>query len=389
MDRIRPPSPRVALLLLALLVLAVLLYLGRGALTPFVIGVVLIYILDPAVRALARRGVPAALAVIVVYAVALVVIVEGLTLLMRPLVEQIGAFIRDLPRFASALDDQIGRLTEIYNRLELPEALRAQIDRAIAGLGEGAGGFDPVSLLPVARTIAGTVASIFGYLIVPVWAFYVLKDRDRLLASVDRSLPPSWRVDTWAVLRIVERVVGRWLRGQLFLGLVVGAATFLGMVLLGRLVDERFLQFAVLLAVVAGVLELLPIIGPIIASIPALLVALTISPQAVIAVVVLYVVVQQVENNVLVPKIQGDAIELHPSIVIFALVIGGAIAGLLGAIFSLPVTAAGRNVYRYLFRRLGGETPEEAARDLLPERIGDGASRPLLPETPARADGPG
>jgi predicted PurR-regulated permease PerM len=151
--------------------------------------------------------------------------------------------------------------------------------------------------------------------------------------------------------------------------------------LLGQLVDQRFLQFAVLLAVVAGFLELLPIIGPIIASIPALLVALTISPQAVLAVAVLYIVVQQVENNVLVPKIQGDAIELHPSIVIFALIIGGAIAGLLGAIFSLPATAAGRNVYRYLFRRLGGEAPEQAARGLLPEpflrrRIGP-------PEVPA------
>jgi predicted PurR-regulated permease PerM len=357
----------MALLLIAALVVAFLLYLGRGALTPFVIGLVLIYVLDPAVRALIRRGIRPAFAVLIVYAITLIVLVEGAALLIGPLVEQVGAFVRDLPRFASALDDQLRRLTELYSRLDLPEALRAAIDRAIAGLGEGAGGFDPVSLLPVARSIAGTVASAFGYLIVPVWAFYVLKDRESLMRSFDRSLPEAWRVDTWAVLGIIERVVGRWLRGQLFLGLVVGVATFLGLLLLGQLVDQRFLQFAVLLAVAAGFLELLPIIGPIIASIPALLVALTISPQAVVAVAVLYIVVQQVENNVLVPKIQGDAIELHPSIVIFALIIGGAIAGLLGAIFSLPVTAAGRNVYRYLFRRLGGEAPTQAARGLLPE----------------------
>jgi predicted PurR-regulated permease PerM len=357
----------MALLLIAALVVAFLLYLGRGALTPFVIGLVLIYVLDPAVRALIRRGMRPALAVLIVYAVTLLVLVEGSALLIGPLVEQVGAFVRDLPRFASALDDQLRRLTEAYGRLDLPEPLRAAIDRAIAGLGEGAVGFDPVSLLPVARSIAGTVASAFGFLIVPVWAFYVLKDRESLMRSFDRSLPDPWRVDTWAVLGIIERVVGRWLRGQLFLGVVVGVATFLGLVLLGQLVDQRFLQFAVLLAVVAGFLELLPIIGPIIASIPAILVALTISPQAVLAVAALYIVVQQVENNVLVPKIQGDAIELHPSIVIFALIIGGAIAGLLGAIFSLPVTAAGRNVYRYLFRRLGGEAPEQAARGLLPE----------------------
>ena len=99
-------------------------------------------------------------------------------------------------------------------------------------------------------------------------------------------------------------------------------------------------------------LELLPIIGPIIAAIPAVLLALTGGLDAAIAALVLYIVIQQVENNVLVPKIQGDAVELHPSAVMFALVIGGAIAGLLGAILALPIAAAGRDVFRYLFRRL-------------------------------------
>jgi predicted PurR-regulated permease PerM len=365
-QRLGVPSPRTALVLVALAVILLLLYLGRGALTPFIVGLMLIYILDPAVRALTRRGLHPALAVLAVYAVTLVVLVEGLALLIRPLVEQIGSFMRDLPQFTAALDSQLGRLAEAYDRLRLPEGIRQAIDSAIAAATEGgAGAIDPGTLLPVARSIAGTVASVFGYLIVPVWAFYVLKDRERLTERFDQTIPEQWRVDVWAVFRIIERVLGRWLRGQLFLGLVVGGATFVGLLILGALVDQRFTTFAVLLAVVAGVLELLPILGPIIASIPAILIALTISPQALVAVVVLYVIVQQVENNVLVPKIQGDAIELHPSVVIFALVMGGAIAGLLGAILSLPLTAAGRNVYRYLWRRLDGEPPVSAARGLL------------------------
>jgi predicted PurR-regulated permease PerM len=258
--------------------------------------------------------------------------------------------------------------------------VRDAVDSALAGLVRAGEGFDPTTLLPIARTIAGTIASVFGFLIVPVWAFYILKDRDRLLASFDSALPAAWREDTWAVLRIVERVFGRWLRGQLFLGLVVGAATFLGLLLLGRLVDPRFLQFAVLLAVVAGLFELLPIIGPILSAVPAILVALTISQEAALAVVALYIVIQQVENNVLVPKIQGDAIDLHPSIVIFALVIGGAIGGLLGAIFSLPITAAARDVYRYLFRRL---SDEPLAVPVVP--VAAEATRPTDRETRAPA----
>jgi predicted PurR-regulated permease PerM len=381
--RVRPPTPRVALLIAAAIVIVVVLYMARGAVTPFLIGLVLVYLLDPPVRWLARRGVPAPLAVLIVYAVTLFFVVEGLALLLRPLFEQIAAFFRELPGFLAALDEQIRRATEIYSRLALPAPVRDAVDRAIANATRAGQGFDATSLLPVARTIAGTLTSVFGFLIVPVWAFYILKDRERLVASFDRALPAAWREDTWAILRIVNRVFGRWLRGQLILGVVVGVATFLGLLVLGYVVDDRFLQFGILLAVVAGLFELLPIIGPILSAIPAILIALTISPTAVLAVIVLYTLVQQVENNVLVPKIQGDAIELHPSVVIFALVIGGAIGGLLGAIFSLPVTAAARDVYRYAFRRLSG-APRDEALDVRRARDGERARDDRTARDPAR-----
>jgi predicted PurR-regulated permease PerM len=146
-------------------------------------------------------------------------------------------------------------------------------------------------------------------------------------------------------------------RGQILLGLTVGVATFLGLMVLGWVVDPRFIQFAVFLAVIAGVLELLPIIGPIISAIPTLLVALTARDPvlAVVGVLVLYTAVQQLENAVLVPKIQGDAVQLHPSVVIFVLILGGAIGGLLGAILAIPITAAARDVYRYLFNKLSDD----------------------------------
>lgn len=399
--RIDPPTPRVALLIGAALLLLVLFYLGRGALGPFIVGLILIYVLDPAVEWLSHRRadfggrtwrIPRALAVLVVYAVALFLVVEGFALLIGPLVQQVGEFARDLPGFLAALEEQLRRLSDVYDRLTLPEALRQAIDSALASLQSGAGGIDLGSLLPIARSIAGLFGSIFGFLIIPVWAFYILKDRDALIASFDRILPDAWRADAWAILGIVDRVFGRWLRGQLLLGVTVGVATFLGLILLGMFVDDRFIQFAVLLAVVAGVFELLPIIGPILSMIPTLLVAVTISPAAVVAVVVLYLLVQQVENNVLVPKIQGDAIELHPAIVIFALVLGGATAGLLGAIFALPVTAAARDIFRYLFRRVGDESgpmpAEEAARSVgveaeRPHPSPDGQNEPATGEKPA------
>jgi predicted PurR-regulated permease PerM len=375
--RLQAPTPRVALLLVTALIIAVILYLGRDAVTPFLLGLLLIYVMDPMVGWIHRRGVPRGLAVLLVYLLVFGGAILALSLLLRPLVSQVIGFIGDLPRFNQAVDEALGQLRGIYQGLELPPTLREAVDRAIADLGNAAGAFDIRSLLPIASGVFGAIGALFGFLIVPVWAFYLLKDRERLLAGFDRSLPDGWRRDTWAVLRIIERVFGRWLRAQILLGLVVGAATFAGLIVLGLLIDERFIRFAILLAVVAGLFELLPIIGPILSMIPTLVVALTVSPQAVVAVVVLYLVVQQLENNVLVPKIQGEAIELHASLVIFSLIIGGSIAGLLGAVLALPITAAGKEIYRYLFRRLSQLEPLGAAdrgRPLAPSEVAEAAA---------------
>jgi predicted PurR-regulated permease PerM len=120
----------------------------------------------------------------------------------------------------------------------------------------------------------------------------------------------------------------------------------------------------VLLSVIAGVFELVPIIGPILSAVPAVLLAATVGPVAVIAALLLYFLVQQVENTILVPKIQGNAVKLHPAAVVFAIIVGGSLAGLLGAILALPVTAAFRDVVRYLFRRLSPDEPEALAISL-------------------------
>jgi predicted PurR-regulated permease PerM len=363
--RIAMPTPRVGLVIATAVIIGILLYLARDALSPFIIGLLLIYLLDPAVGWVARipigkRHIPRGLAVLIVYVITVALLIIGLRVLLGPLISQLLDYVRDFPRLLASVEAAIADLRLRYEALDLPPEVRTAIDQAIAGAGQSAGGIDIGGLLPIARTVLGTAASFFAFLIIPIWAFYILRDRVKLTHAFAGALPHEWRDEVWGVLSIVERVVGRWLRGQLLLGLVVGVATFAGLMLLGWLIDPRFIQFAVLLAVIAGILELLPIIGPIISMIPTLLIALTTHDPvlAAIAVVVLYVIVQQVENAVLVPKIQGDAVELHPALIIFVLVVGGAIAGLLGAILAIPITAAGRDVYRYLFRRLSDDAPE-------------------------------
>jgi len=361
-------SPRVAVLIGAAVVIGVLLWMARDAVRPFVLGLLLVYLLDPPVRWLARRGIRRSVAIIVVYVVAVLVFLEFLNLTLTPLIDEVVRLLRDLPALAQQLQEQADRLSEIYDRLAIPDSIRQWIASMITSITQGgpSGGaaFDPTDLIPVLTGLTSVVGGLFAYVILPVWVFYVLKDRVALTRQFDRSLPAAWRFDVWAILRIVRQVFGQWVRAQLILGVTVGVFTFIGLLILSATIDPVFGRYAILLSVTAGILELVPIIGPIISAIPAVLLAATAGIEAVIAAFALYLIVQQVENNVLVPKIQGDAIELHPALVIAAIVIGGSLAGLLGAILALPVTAAMRDVGRYLFRRLSPDEPEALAASI-------------------------
>jgi predicted PurR-regulated permease PerM len=355
--RLRPPTPRVALMVLAASVVGFVLYLGRDALSPFIVGLLLVYLLDPAVERLGRLGLPRGVAILLVYVVAVMLVAAALILAIPPLVEQVGQFIGDAPKLAAVAQDQLESIRRAYAALEIPPEVRAAIDRSLAQIGRDAGTISPGLLVPVFTSVAGFVATFLGYVIIPVWVFYLLKDRPSLTVGFDRSLPAEWREDTWAVIGIAERVFGQWVRGEIVLGTTVGMATFLGLELLAITVDPVFGRFAFFLAILAGLLELLPIIGPIIAAVPVILVGATAGVQATVAAFILTLLIQQLENYFLVPKIQGDATKLHPAVVMFALIVGAAIAGLLGAILALPITATGRDIYAYLFRRLSQAVP--------------------------------
>lgn len=356
--RLRPPTLRVALLVATAVVIGTILYLGREVATPFVVGLLLVWLLSPLVDRLARVGLPRWSAILAVYAIVVVLLALGVNLIVVAVVDEIRTLIENLPSLADRLGEQVRRLNELYETLDIPREMRDLINAELARLAAEGVAIDIGAVVrPVFTSVGSLVGAIFGYLVIPVWAFYLLKDRPKLQATFERTLPPTWREDTLACIAIASHVFGRWVRGQLILGLVVGVATFIGLTALSVLVDPIFGRYAVLLSVIAGVLELLPILGPILAAIPAVLIAATAGVGPALAALGLYFVIQQVENTILVPRVQGEATDLHPAAVIFVIILGASIAGFLGAILALPLTAAGRDIYRYLFRRLSPEPP--------------------------------
>ena len=349
--RLSAPTSRVAIAMVAIVILGVVLLLAADAIRPFILGVLLVYLLAPAVERLARLGLPRGIAVLIVFVVVVIVVGAVLFIALAPLLAQARELIADLPNLVNQVRTSFLRY---YAGLNLTPVIRDAIDTWLANLASGVGGPDvPGIASSVFGSILGVVTTIAAYAILPAWLFYILKDRPRLADALESSLPAGWRGDVFAMFAIVDRVFGKWVRGQLALGVTVGILSYLGLMGLSIAVHPVFGRYAILLALVGGLLELLPFVGPLLAAIPALLIGVTAGPGPFFAVLALYVAIQLLENNVLVPGIQGSAVDLHPSAVLIALVVGFTLGGILGAIVSLPIAAAGRDMFRYWFHRVG------------------------------------
>ncbi|MEP6468428.1 MAG: AI-2E family transporter [Chloroflexota bacterium] len=377
---------RLGLFVLAVgVVLAWALWSARGALPAFFIGTALAFILDPVVTTLQRRGLPRWTGVLVCYAGVVALIWALLAFALPPIASQTRDFVSQLPALGAAISNVQRSLLEWYQSLPLPPELRTALDESIRNAESAFGEAIRQILGPAVSTVLRTAGFVVGLVVIPVWLFFVLKDRERLPAAVEGALPESWRLDARNVLALFAGVGGRWVRGQLVLGAAIFAATLIGLTILTLVGFGQFGEFTLVLALIAGVLEWFPIIGPIIAAVPAILIGLTISPAAAVAAVILYTGIQQLENNLLVPKVIGDAVDLHPAVMILALVSGGALFGIGGAILAAPTVAIGRDLYRYAFRRLHGDGPELAFLAAAPARPPMTPSEPVKPANPEPA----
>jgi predicted PurR-regulated permease PerM len=363
---------RWLLVFLALYAVGWLLWNALPALTPFIIGLVLAYLLLPLVNRLDRR-MPRGFAILTVYAGAIVLVTIAANFIIPPLVAQVQQLIDSFPSMTEiqAIGNQ---LLQEYRDLVPPAFQQPIEDGARSALQtlqsnvttylQNIGGF----ILAQVIQIINTVTFLVGFLIIPIWLFYVLNDQEQGARFVDRILHRRIRPDFWNVAGIMNKVLSDYVRGQLLLGLAVGLMVGIGLLSL-RLFGID-VPYILLLAIVAGITELVPIIGPILGAIPGVLIGFFGGAggwQAGLAVLLVYVVVQQLENNFLVPRIIGESIGIHPAILTVVLIAMGQIFGLIGIILAAPVAAVGRDLFVYTYRRLDGMSPDAARRSLAAE----------------------
>jgi predicted PurR-regulated permease PerM len=353
------------LALLALYAVGWLLVSASAALTPFVIGLVLAYLLMPIVDRLSQR-MARWLAILLVYICGIGLLAGSIAFIVPPAIDQVQQLFASIP--------DADRVLKMWNeflqgyRALVPDSVQQPIDQGIrsalqtaqanlAGYLQSVGAF----LFGQVLNVLNTLTFLIGFLIIPIWLFYLLNDRSVATTLVDRLLPPRARPDFWNIWGLIDEVLSDYIRGQLLLGLAVGAMVGIGLLLLRMLgFDVRYI---LLLAIIAGITELIPIIGPIIGAVPGVLLGFfggSGGLQTGLAVLLVYVVVQQLENNLLVPRIIGESVGIHPAILMVIVIAMGQVFGLLGVVLAAPLTAIARDLFVYVYRRLDGLSPAAA-----------------------------
>lgn len=352
---------RTLLVIAAIFGIGWLFWQTGSALMPFVIGIVLGYLLLPVVNRL-NSSMPRWAAILVVYVVALVIIVGGFAFIIPPIITQAQELIVSFPDINTIINQSNALLNNFLTHV--PNYIREPVETAIrqgastlqANLTsylQNIGTFAINSLL----SLFNTVTFLLGFLIIPFWLFYLLMDHEAAIQGVDNLLPRFMRRDFWAIMNIIDDTFTKYIGGQIVLGFAVGACVGIGLLALQFFGIK--IPYILLLAIFAGITELIPVIGPIIGAVPALIFALFAEGSvitALIAVASLYILVQQLENQLLVPRIVGESVGIHPAILMVLLIVCSTVFGLLGAILAAPVSAVARDIFNYLYARLSEPT---------------------------------
>jgi predicted PurR-regulated permease PerM len=358
----------------------------------FLTASVIAFLLNPLVRDLKRLRLPRGLAVAVVFlvfaaAVGFIVIALGGIVVdqARSAAERIDDYVtleNSTGSTGAELDiDRLQRWLDTHGleSIQIQEQATDWVDNL--GAGEISGYTqDAVSFAQGAAF--SLVVALFNLVLIVVIAIYMLLDMERLENAIDRRFPPG---DGVRLTRRIEKALAGYVRGQLILSTVIGASAGIGMWILGEtgLVPGAE-KYALLFGVWTGVIEVIPYIGPWLSAIPPTIYALIVDPVSALWVIALFIFIYQVEGHIVVPNVMGNALRLHPLLVIFALLVGFEINGLVGALIALPLLAVVNATWRFFSERLeleswggGGGIPVEV----------EPAEQPTEPTRPVALDG--
>jgi predicted PurR-regulated permease PerM len=363
-----PSRRNRAILVGILLTIAVtIVMVAWAALVPFLVGAVLAYLLLPIVDFLDRRsprllrnwGWSRPLAIVLVYVGGIGLFAGVLAYFVPAVGSQAESFVIAVPSYFQYAQGQLLKLVE-----SIPPDIQTVVKENLAkiDLANAVGTLLNAvqkGLVVTISTVTQTISFILGIVIIPFWLFLVLKDAAKARQAFYDLIPEQAREDVLCIVTIIDDLLSAYVRGRLLLCLLVGVMATIVLLILG-------VDLALLLGTFAGIFEVIPVVGPYLGAIPAVLIALLNRPMTALWVALAFAAIQQIENIFLAPRISGNAVRFHPAVVMIIVVIASQVAGILGLMLGVPVAAVLRDIFRYLYLRTTerGATPQEALRHL-------------------------
>ncbi|KIL37224.1 permease [Cohnella kolymensis] len=306
----------------------------RAVFAPFLIAMIISYMLNPIVNLLHNRKVPRTAAVLLIYAVFIAACVVILMNVIPMFIEQVKELNEHLPEMimrAQTLFDQFN------NNNDLPDSVRDGVNRSLAGLEHQI----EVRIAGFLNNIDAIVNVLFIAMIVPFLAFYMMKDMDVFERAALKYVPRAQRKHTVRLLKDIDHALGSYIRGQLLVSIFTGVFAYIGYLLIG-------MPYPLLMAGFVALFDIIPYLGPFFGALPALLMAATISWEMVVLVIVVNMICQNLESNVVSPQVVGRTMRMHPLTIILVLLVGGELAGLVGMILAVPFYAAMKVIVQHI-----------------------------------------
>lgn len=342
----------IYLLVLIRPVLSVVWTVCKAVLAPFFFAVIISYVLHPVVNMLTRRKVPRSVAVLLIYAVFIAVVTVILINLIPMFASQLRELNEQLPGFTAKAERFVH---DVKNNRFVPDSVREGIHHAVNRLEAGIARL----IGNMAGGIGATLDVVFAVFIVPFLVFYMLKDYRTIERAALTFIPARYRRDAVVMLKEVDEALGNYVRGQFTVCLIIGVMAYVGYWLIG-------MEFPLLLAAIVALFNIIPYLGPFFGAAPAILMASTVSVRMMLMVAGVNLLVQVLEGNVISPQVVGRKLQMHPLMIIFIVLVGGEVAGIIGLILAVPFYVMLKVIVQHAIQFRNKYRPAESAK---PQRM--------------------
>ena len=330
--------------IILILIVFYFLFLIREVLAILFVSLIFASAVDPWVDWMQNKKIPRALGIIFIYLIMFAVVGGVVIAIIPPIIEQTNELLANFPTIFEKVISGFQYLRDYSIEHGIFDSIKENIGSFGSNLQNAAGG--------VFSTVSGIFGGIISFFFVLIMTFYMVVEENALKKIVWSVAPEKHQIYIMKLVNRMQKKVGLWLRGQLILSLIIFLLTYIALLLMG-------VKYALVLALIAGLTEFVPYLGPILASVPAIFLAYTQEPVLAIFVAILYYVIQLVENNIIVPKLMQKVIGLNPIVSIAVLLIGFKVGGVVGAILSIPVaTAVSVFLYDLFENKAGGQTED-------------------------------